>query len=384
MASIHKDRRFPQGVWYACLTLADGRRVMRSTGTKDKAKAKVICEAWQVAENEARGGELSQDRIAEILNETLKRVGVVQVERISVGDWLRDWLAVKTPQVSKASAVAYTYAINQFLDYLGPMGQKRRLEAITEKDVQGFVTKLGADGRTPSTVNKIVRSYLTLPFERARRVGKIKYNPVMATDPLKAEVAVKHTFSGEQVARLVATTKGTDWEGAVILAYTTGARLQDIANLRWNSLDLEYGVVSFTERKTHRKAVIGLGADFLDWIGNARSQSDDPNAYVFAGLADRTTGGQLSLEFREIMEKAGIDAEVVKERNGAKSRSVTGLSFHSFRHSAASTVFNAAALKEITRRVTNHAASGVVDRYIHQDLEAIREATKLIPRIPKE
>ena len=39
--------------------------------------------------------------------------------------------------------------------------------------------------------------------------------------------------------------------------------------------------------------------------------------------------------------------------------------------------------KEITRRVTNHAASGVVDRYIHDDIEAIRAATALVPRLPK-
>jgi hypothetical protein len=38
-------------------------------------------------------------------------------------------------------------------------------------------------------------------------------------------------------------------------------------------------------------------------------------------------------------------------------------------------VFNAAALKEITRRVTNHAGRGVVDGYIHEDLEAIKAAT---------
>ena len=30
-----------------------------------------------------------------------------------------------------------------------------------------------------------------------------------------------------------------------------------------------------------------------------------------------------------------------------------------------------------------HAANGVVDRYIHDDLEAIRAATALVPRLPK-
>ncbi len=83
------------------------------------------------------------------------------------------------------------------------------------------------------------------------------------------------------------------------------------------------------------------------------------------------------------MERAGIKNRVIRTGNAGKGRNFRGLTFHSFRHSAATTVFNQAALKEITRRVTNHAAGGVVDRYIHEDLEAIREATKLIPRLPK-
>jgi putative DNA-invertase from lambdoid prophage Rac len=43
----------------------------------------------------------------------------------------------------------------------------------------------------------------------------------------------------------------------------------------------------------------------------------------------------------------------------------------------------AAKKKGKTRRVTGHAARGSLDKYIHEDFEAIREATALIPRLPK-
>jgi len=62
---------------------------------------------------------------------------------------------------------------------------------------------------------------------------------------------------------------------------------------------------------------------------------------------------------------------------------IQSLTFHSFRHGAATAVFKNAALKDIARRVTAHTSRGVVDRYIHEDIEAIREATNLIPRLPK-
>ena len=129
---------------------------------------------------------------------------------------------------------------------------------------------------------------------------------------------------------------------------------------------------------------MALHPDFIDWIAKG-SVPDDPDAYVFPTLANRSGGGRsgLSLAFQRIMERAGIKPRLIRERTGGKSRSLRGLSFHSFRHSVASAVFNQAALREITRRVTNHSAGGIVDRYIHQDLEALREAVKLVPRLPR-
>jgi hypothetical protein len=76
MASVHRNPRSPERVWYAALRLADGRRVWRSTRTREKTEAKIITEAWQAAEDAASNAELSRDRVLEILNETLKRMAL--------------------------------------------------------------------------------------------------------------------------------------------------------------------------------------------------------------------------------------------------------------------------------------------------------------------
>jgi integrase len=382
MASVHRDPRSPHGVWYCRLTLANGRRVWRSTRIRNKRQAQVLCDGWQQAELEAANGELTKDRAAEILNETLRRIGSGTIERISTKVWLEDWIESKQ-NTSPATRRAYKQAVSEFVAFLGPQRQHCSLEAITEADIRAFAAALRADGRSASTVNKLVRKYLSAAFEKARRQGKIKFNPVIATDPQQAQSAQRDTFTPEQVSRLVTASGNRDWSGAILLAYGCGGRLQDIANLKWNSLDLQYEILSFRDRKLNRPTIVALHPDFIDWIAK-QSVPDDPEAYVFPTLANRASGGRdgLSLKFQRIMERAGIKSRLIRERTGGKSRSLRGLSFHSFRHSAASAVFNQAALREITRRVTNHSAGGVVDRYIHQDLVALREATKLIPRLP--
>jgi integrase len=382
MASIHRNPRSPKGVWYCAYTLADGRRAYRSTGRKNKTEAKIICDALAQSENEAAGGELTKDRLKELFDETLKRLGQSPIERISIKDWLESWLVSKENS-APATKSAYQQAVREFLAHLGPLGVNRRIESINERDIEGFIRLLRKDGRGPATINKL-RNFLSQPFEKARRLGKIRYNPVTGTSLEKSDPMLKETFTGDQVSTLVRAAEDTDWAGVILFAYGTGARLGDCVNLKWSNLDVAAGIVVFREQKTKARAVLGLHPDFSDWLAT-RSVSEDGDAPVFPTLAGKPLAGEngLSNTFIKLLDKAGIERRFLQAGNEGKGRSVRALTFHSFRHTAASTVFNQASLKEVTRRVTNHAAGGSLDRYIHSDLEAIRAAVGLIPRLPK-
>jgi integrase len=383
MASVHRNPRSPKGVWYAALRLADGRRVWRSTKTRDKNKAKIITEAWQAAEDAAVNVELSHDRVLQILNETLARIGAATIGYVSVKDWLREWLDSKEGQIAASTFEAYGQAVDEFIAYLGERGATRRLESITTADIEGFVRLLRKEGRSSATINKLIRKYLSAPFEKARKIGKLRFNPVMATTPEKSEPLAKETFTGDQIAALLSIAD-SDWQGLILFAYGTGARLGDCKSLKWSNLDVANSIVTFREQKTNAKACLGLHPDFLDWL-SSRPVPDDPDAPVFPTLANKGIKGAhgLSICFVELLDKAGIEKRLLRQGNTGKGRAVRALSFHSFRHTAASNVFNQASLREITRRVTNHAAGGAVDRYIHEDLESIKAATQLIPRLPK-
>src|SRR6202043_3269208 len=119
---------------------------------------------------------------------------------------------------------------------------------------------------TAGTVNKVCKKYLTGPFESARKEGLIDHNPFVALDALKAKKVEKDVFTPKQVARLVKAAKGTDWEGAILVAYGTGARLQDVANLHWSAVDSENSILTFQERKGDKRIVVGLHPDVEDWI----------------------------------------------------------------------------------------------------------------------
>jgi len=324
---------------------------------KDRREARVVCDAIQQAEYELGEGDLTKDRLQEIFNETLKRLGQSPVERLSVKDWLGEWLGSKTSLASN-SRLGYQQAAREFIEYLGPQGQNRRLESITEFDIRGFATNLRADGRSPATINKLVRKYLSSAFTKAVRLGKIRYNPIAGTEPEQNDSVRRDRFTSGQVVQLLEAARGTDWEGMILLAYSTGMRLLDAANLRWGQVDLEVGIIVFRQRKTKAETPVGIHEDFREWLlGQVRPI--DPEAPVFRTLAGRPANHRngLSAAFKVLMRKANIEGRLLRTKKGEKGRQLCSLSFHSFRSSAPSIVFNNAALKEMARRVTGHAAT---------------------------
>ena len=128
-------------------------------------------------------------------------------------------------------------------------------------------------------------------------------------------------------------------------------RLRDVVNLTWENVDFGNSVIAFHQRKTQSEGeddatVIGLHPDFEEYLKGLKVRA--LTGPIFPSLAGRQSSGRsgLSMKFARIMAKAGIEAPVIREKQGSKGRSVHALSFHSFRHSAASVVFNAKVIEE--------------------------------------
>ena len=203
MASVNKDPRGRSPFWYACFSTAEGVRRRVSTELTDKRAAEKVALALQRAEDERRAGTISTQRIVDLLNDTLRSAGLEKIHTTRVGAWLESWLEAKR-NISASSRLGYQQAVREFLEFLGAARSNAALDSVTERDIEAFVDHLREDGRSAGTINKLVRKYLSGAFEKARKLGKIRYNPIQATDPLQHEGIVKQRFLPEQVSQLVA------------------------------------------------------------------------------------------------------------------------------------------------------------------------------------
>jgi integrase len=178
------------------------------------------------------------------------------------------------------------------------------------------------------------------------------------------------------VSKLVRAANG-DWRGAILLGYYTGARLGDVANMRWDAIDGRNKVIRFTPSKTKNPVVIPLHRDLEhELLKNAGIG----RAPMFPTLAGRDTGGKhgLSGRFAAIMEKARIEGKRTQASGG---RTLSSLSFHSLRHSFNSAMANAGISQEVRQKLTGHTSAETNKVYTHHELEALRSAVSVIPSI---
>ena len=377
MAYVVKDSKGRSPYWIACYTDLTGRRLKKSTKLTNKKAALEIALALEHGEHLARKGVFTEARLRDLLEQTLERVVGAPIQHYTVETWL-NWWHERKEKSRPASAERYGQVVRDFLAFLGPRAQLP-LEHIGVNDVLAFrnaETKRGVSNKTANLAVKLV----SMAFHDALRQGKIKFNPCIGLDALEEDSAEREPFTSEEIRKLLGSATG-DWKAAILFAYFTGARLGDVANMQWGAVDLDKRLISFTPKKTRRgKKVLRIPLH-PDLEKELLKNPGVGNAPLFPSLTERGTGGRmgLSAEFAAIMRKAGVHGAVI--RHTAKGRGNTTKSFHSLRHSFNSALANAGVDRELRQVLTGHASERMNEVYTHRQIEPLRAAVSVLPRI---
>src|SRR5262249_32325993 len=255
--------------------------------TADKrTEALEVCLAIERAENHAKNSTLTEQQAKKIIGEILERTTGESLRSFKVCDWFAHWLDMKEQVRAGKTMDRYRQVIRDFVTSLGARANLS-LSHITPKDVLTYrnsITKTGKAARTANLSVKVVSA----GFNAAVRQHIIESNPATALESLPVKSEEKGTFTGEQVSKLVRSA-GTDWRNAILLGYYTGARLGDVANMRWSAIDWSNKIIRFTASKTGKAVTLPLHPQL------ERELLKKPgigNAPMFPTLIGRGTGGK--------------------------------------------------------------------------------------------
>ncbi len=377
MASIFKIPRSP--FWFAAYRGACGERIQRTTKQRNRTVALGVAREWEKLSEKGRAGVLTEVHARRVVSEILESATGERLQFHTCRGWLDEWLAGKRGAVAAKSIEKYEQVTADFLAHLGERANLT-LAAIGPKDVRSFRDVLAAGGRSPGTVNQVVRKVLSAPFLAAQRLGYIPTNPCAAVEPLRDDAdAARETFTTEQVGQLLRAAEG-DWQGAILAGYFTGLRLRDVAEMKWAAVDFDGGLLRIKTRKTGVVLMIPLHDEFAAWL--RKQPRGIGQAPVFPSLAGKGTGGRhgLSGRFNAIMEAAKVKGRLTRGADG-KGRKTSSLSFHSLRHSFVSALANAGVAKELRQKLSGHADDQSHARYTHLDVENLRAAVSKLPSV---
>jgi len=400
MASIHKQPGKP--FWFCAFTTwrdeptgqtnpdgtperrLIGQRRFKSTKTTDRKEALAICQNWERAALLGRNGKLTAELAREVVGRTVADIFVhsnrEQLPSASVRAWCEQWLAAKQIEAEPSTVQRYTYAVEQFLAFLGSKAD-RDIAGIRSADVARFRDEQ-ARKLSRNTANLGVK-VLRAMFNGAFKQGLLTSNPAAVVDKLKQRGECKRrAFTLAELRRVLDAAKGSDWYGATLAGLYTGARLSDVAGLTWRAIDLQGGTVAFVASKTGKRMLVPMAKPLADHLTNLPA-SDDPSAPLFPSLA-RLKVSQLSDGFRDILVDAGMAVARSHKATGRgrnAARPVAELSYHSLRHSFVSILKSTGANEAVAMALAGHETKAVSQNYTHLSADTLRGAVDALPDV---
>lgn len=369
MATLRK--KFDCNNWIACFGGTN-----RSTGTPNRQAAQLIADAYEKSAKAAKAGRFNETQARKVLNDILERAGEKTMNGDTVESYFKQWLGKHS---NKATSERYTRIADMFIKSLGK-NSDAYLSSITHKDISGFIESRRESGMAPSTV-KVDLKILNNAFNLARKMEIIDANPVekaMTLQPKFKASLERKPFTIEQVSKLVQTATG-EWLTLILLGYYTGARLVDCATMKWDNVDFDRHILTYTAQKTKTVSSVPLSAQLESHLLKLAS-TDSHNPFLSPSLSNRKSCGVggLSGVFGALMAKAGIDPEIIKG-NGIKNFSQ--LSFHSLRHTFNSLLANNGVDQETRKKLIGHKTDAVNTGYTHLDIEKLKGAMDKLPQL---
>lgn len=354
------------GYWYYWTYDRFGRKFQKSTGTKNKTKAKII------ANDRAKEGRLI---------DTKKRVPYNLFE-----EFTRDFFIYgKCPYIESRLARGYKYSVKNaktnrtYLEnHILPFFKGRILESITVSDLNRWLIQLprvkGISNKTANNVLTLMRQIFSVAVEESI----VQTNVASAVKPLSTSADSKRVvaFTQEEVKALFsAPWKSNVAEAGCKLAAFTGMRAGEIRALWQDQLHGEFIEVnaSYNNHDDGRKSTksgYSRLVPITDEISCLIQEINSGGLYVFSLNGERPLANSyFEKHLKKRMEECGI---VPKEG--------TRLCFHSFRHFMNSRLLAAGISGEKIRAVIGHEDAEMTEHYAHlevEDLRQVREVQKM-------
>jgi len=347
----------------------NGRRLSRSTGTKDREKAEAFLNRFLVP----MGLGTAKVPLAEVWG------------RYEMSPNRRD-IARTTLESKRAVWTGFA----RWMDLSHP--EIDELARVTAESVSEYLAQFRCR-HSATTYNNhvcVLREIFRVLAEKAGLTHDPWENVCLRADDSMS----RRELAMDEVERLYAAAakRGPEWRLLLATGIYTGLRLGDCCRLAWHSVNLDQDVIQVVPEKTKkhmhgRPVTIPIHSQLRQELTAARGgMSPSPgadaqdSAFVNPKIAEMYLNRKWRLDdgLRRIFRAANITMSV---RLDGRSRKSVIASFHSLRHTFVSMSANAGVPLPVVQSIVGHCSTAMTRHYYHENIDVLRSAVAAIPAI---
>jgi integrase len=328
----------------------------------------------------------AQDKLADLIGEA-KRGEFVESSKITLGEWLTEWLdASVKPRCRAATYTRYKGIIEQNISK-APIAAVR-LQQLRPSHLEAYYANAAV---SPSTLT-LHHAILHRGLRKAVKDRLISVNPAIDLDgkPRRQRDAVaarQHAWTATEAQTFLAAAKAAGPQPAAFyaLAIDSGARKGELCGLQWADVDFEGGKIRIVQQlltpgpkpvfgptKTGRPRTVSIAAETVELLRvHKRHQAR-------VKMATRTTYSDLGLvfakEWSDIRKRGDclghpLQANNLGQREYARiiaAAKVRPIKFHGLRHTCATLLLQAGQPAHVVSERLGHAkVSMTLEIYAH-------------------
>jgi integrase len=296
-----------------------------------------------------RGGKReAEEAIARFVTEVAG--GSQAAQDTTVGDLIRDWLAMASRELSPTTARGYDWIVRTYVTpTLGRVPLARLRTAQLDRFYGQLREKGGQDGKPLSAATvRQVHAIIRRALQQGVRWGWITTNPAALASPPKVRASQLEPPVPADVVKLIETaaTGDPDFGCFLHLAATTGARRGELCGLRWRDVDLAAGAMTISrnvvegansavvekDTKTHASRRIALDPDTVAMVKAQRQRMTSRARATGAGLPDDAHMFSPDPDGERPLAPNDVTKTFIRVR---KRAGLDGVRLHDLRHFAA-------------------------------------------------
>ncbi len=327
---------------YYCEVTINGETVIRSTKTTKKSVALRF--------------------EAQLREQLYRQVVLGEQKTVTVDNAIRVYQKSKVGIVNQRNLKAQIRNLTTQLKRVYPLSGE--LHGLSTSHLNQLVTLRRSDGVSEGTI-RLMLTTLKGVLNHAKSTGHLQ--PINLEFPrLKGNKQRTRILTRDEEERLLAIlqmSKNPDDYDLIVLLLDTAARLNEIQQLTWDSVDLNTGELRIWRSKTHTESLLKLTARCFDVL-KRRAMANKDSSLVFpskSGGVRRTTPKTIQRAYKQ----AGLD----------------DFCTHSIRHSTASKLVKNGMSLFAVSKILGHSSIAMSQRYSHLEQSVVAEqAVKILEK----